>query len=115
MKLYAVGSILLQQNTEKQVYSGAGVYVSRSLKAVLNKLYSSTHSAEVQELVVEWVHMLIVNQKFIKKGDVFINSLKALFDGKTAVPTESEKPVEPKASKRRTARKAVEDKNVDAS
>jgi hypothetical protein len=115
MKLYAVGSILLQQNTEKQVFSGSGQYVSRSLKSVLSKLYSSTHSAEVQELVVEWLHTLIVNQKFIKNGGVFINSLKALLDEKTVVPTESEKPVEPKASKRRTARKAAEDKTGDAS
>jgi hypothetical protein len=94
VKLYAVGSILLQQNTEKQVFSPAGTYVSRSLKGITNKLYSNAHSAEVQELVIEWVRMLVINQKFITKGETLMKSLKAVFDGKTVIPTESDKPVE---------------------
>lgn len=113
VKMYAVGSILLQQNTEKQVFSPAGTYVSRSLKGIARKLYSDAHSAEVQELFLEWVRMLVVNQKFIYKGETLIKSLKALFDGKSVVPTESDKPVETKPLRKRPTRRAVEDKIVD--
>lgn len=115
VKFYAVGSILLQQNTEKQVFSPTGTYVARSLTGVANKLYSHAHSAEVQVLVVEWLQMLVVNQKFIDKGGNFINSLKGVFDGKNAVPTESDVPVAAKPLRKRTTRKAVEDKIADAS
>jgi hypothetical protein len=106
VKLYAVGSILLQQNTEKQTLTSVGVYVARSLKGVSNKLFSSSNSVETQELVIQWLTLLVVNQKFIKKGDTFVSSLKTIFDGKTAVPTQDDKPVVQKPRSRTGSRAA---------
>lgn len=114
VKSYAVGSVLLQQNTEKQVFSSTGTYVARSLKGVSNKLYNEAHSAEVQDLLTNWLLSVVVNKKFIKKGDAFVNSLKSIFDGTTPVPVAGDVPVEPKGSGRRT-RKGVSTKSVDAS
>jgi hypothetical protein len=72
---------------------------------------------EVQELVLQWLLLLVVNQKFMKNGDTFVNSLKTIFDGKTAVPTQGDEPVAQKVRTRTATRasKAAPDGAEDGS
>jgi hypothetical protein len=108
IKMYAVGSILLHQNSEKNLFSASGAYVAKSLKGVSNKLYSEHHSAEVQELIREWFALLVVNQQFIKNGDSFIKNLISVVQNPVKDSTPLEKPAQTIGRKSRKATKAVE-------